>query len=341
MGSLANQPNPAIINFIIQEVDNHPHDIATLTAKHFNVTRVTACRYLQRLVAEQRLVAKGTTKAREYKLRDLVDETFMFRVTPQTQDDELWHLKLAAIFAGASKNIIDICQYGVTELINNVIEHSGSEACSVHVKRDAKRISITVKDYGVGILNKIATQFHLENPKHALLELIKGKLTTSPHKHTGEGIFFVSRLFTSFTIVSGKLMLHCEKSASDWLVESKELVQLNQGTAITMVLNVGATHTVQNVLEQYIDEDGKLMRTEIPVLLSQDGDELVSRSQAKRLLARCEHFSEVVLDFKGVHQAGQAFLDEVFRVYKGTHAKTKITAIHVSEPIQKMISHVG
>jgi len=48
-------------------------------------------------------------------------------------------------------------------------------------------------------------------------------------------------------------------------------------------------------------------------------DPHISRSQAKRLLMGLEKFKQVVLDFKGVSSVGQAFVDEVFRVFQNEH----------------------
>jgi len=60
-----------------------------------------------------------------------------------------------------------------------------------------------------------------------------------------------------------------------------------------------------------------LTRQSVPVKLAQYGnDKLVSRSQAKRLLARVELFKVVMLDFTNVPTIGQAFADEIFRVFR-------------------------
>ena len=58
-------------------------------------------------------------------------------------------------------------------------------------------------DNGVGIFKKIQTELRLLDERHAILELAKGKLTTDPKRHTGEGIFFSSRMFDQFDILSG------------------------------------------------------------------------------------------------------------------------------------------
>lgn len=68
---------------------------------------------------------------------------------------------------------------------------------------------------------------------------------------------------------------------------------------------------------------------------------MVSRSQAKRLIARFEQFREVILDFKGVNIIGQPFADEVFRVFQTQHPDTHLHPLNTNEDIDRMIKHVG
>lgn len=56
--------------------------------------------------------------------------------------------------------------------------------------------------------------------RQALFELAKGKLTTDPSKHTGEGVFFTSRMFDSFEISANGLQFNHDASLpNDWLQE--------------------------------------------------------------------------------------------------------------------------
>ena len=76
----------------------------------------------------------------------------------------------------------------------------------------------------------------------------------------------------------------------------------------------------------------------VPVRLAKVGDEnLVSRSQAKRLLQRVEKFRHVVLDFSGVGGIGQAFADEIFRVFANTHPDIELLHLHAVPEVQQMI----
>ena len=74
-------------------------------------------------------------------------------------------------------------------------------------------------------------------------------------------------------------------------------------------------------------------------MLAQYGnDQLISRSQAKRLLARVELFKIVVLDFKEVPNIGQAFADEIFRVFAQRHPEIQFIPMHASSEVKRMIA---
>lgn len=79
--------------------------------------------------------------------------------------------------------------------------------------------------------------------------------------------------------------------------------------------------------------------TVVPVKLAKYGDDnLVSRSQAKRLLTRVDRFRTVMLDFSGVDSLGQAFADEVFRVFPARHPEVTLVEVHANSAVKRMIS---
>jgi len=85
--------------------------------------------------------------------------------------------------------------------------------------------------------------------------------------------------------------------------------------------------------------DYRFDKTIVPIRLMTYGDDrLVSRSQAKRLLSRMDRFRHVILDFDGVDAIGQAFADEIFRVFAGKHGDIEIVAIQANEQISRMIN---
>jgi hypothetical protein len=93
------------------------------------------------------------------------------------------------------------------------------------------------------------------------------------------------------------------------------------------------------VIDEYAAQgDDGFSRTIVPVRLARYGDErLVSRSQAKRLLARLDRFKEVVLNFEGVELIGQAFADEVFRVYPRQNPGVHLMPVNMNEQVRRMV----
>lgn len=75
----------------------------------------------------------------------------------------------------------------------------------------------------------------------------------------------------------------------------------------------------------------------MPIALGKyPGEQLVSRSQAKRVLSRVDRFSEVLLDFQGVQDIGPAFADEIFRVFRNAYPDINITAARANERVNRM-----
>lgn len=76
------------------------------------------------------------------------------------------------------------------------------------------------------------------------------------------------------------------------------------------------------------------------LLAQYGGEQLVSRSQAKRLIARFDNFKTVILDFADVPEIGQAFSDEVFRVYVRAHPDVEIVPINMTAQVEGMYRRV-
>ena len=84
--------------------------------------------------------------------------------------------------------------------------------------------------------------------------------------------------------------------------------------------------------------DYEFSKTHVPLSLAKSSkDFLVSRSQARRILARFEDFQEVRLDFEGIDSIGQAFADEIFRVYQSQHPEIDIVADNCNLEVDRMI----
>jgi anti-sigma regulatory factor (Ser/Thr protein kinase) len=329
-----------IREFIVFNVPTHPSDIARETAKKFGISRVAVGRYMRELVDEGILLATGATKDRSYELRTIADYAERIDVNSDLKEDEVWREKISPFVKDVAENVQTICNFGFTEMLNNVIDHSESPTVLISCVRTAATIELTVWDNGVGIFSKIQKIFGLTDPRHALLELSKGKLTTAKSNHTGYGIFFTSRAFDKFGISSGKLYFCRLNKDSDWFIETDDIAEM-PGTHIQMTIATNSKQTMQEVFDKCVPEfdEGGFTATHVPLKLAKyEGEQLVSRSQAKRLLSRVDKFKEVLLDFEGITMIGQAFADEIFRVFQERHPTIRILSINTNADIEKMIN---
>ena len=183
---------------IVRDVSHHPTDITKHIAKIFSITPQAVNSHVKRLEKEGRIRSVGTGKGKQYFLGDIREYKSRFPLVDEFTEDGVWRNQYSFIFDGLPQNVIDICHYGFTEMVNNVIDHSGGEHIYISAYRGKEGIRIFVIDDGEGIFRKIKRICGLTDERQALFELSKGKLTTDPDNHTGEGIFFTSRAFDEF-----------------------------------------------------------------------------------------------------------------------------------------------
>lgn len=328
----------AIRKFIIESLGEHPRDIVRLTAEKFGCTRQAVHKHLQRLITDGSVTETGQTRNKTYHLAPLAKWSKQYLLAHGLAEDAVWRNDIAELLGKLPENVLNIWHYGFTEMFNNVIDHSGATAVSISLTKTAAATTINIYDDGVGIFKKIQAALGLLDERHAVLELAKGKFTTDPANHSGEGIFFSSRMFDEFVISSGEVYFsHQFDEKEDWVLQSSPA---SGGTLVRMNLHNHTARTTKKVFDKFSSgDDYGFNKTVVPVNLMRYGDDnLVSRSQAKRLLARFDRFKTVVLDFSGVAAIGQAFADEVFRVFKHKNPGVEIVAIHTTAEVKRMIS---
>lgn len=327
----------AIRAFILRNVPDHPGDIVGVAVRNFGISRQAVGRHVRSLVQQGRLLAEGNTSSRRYSLVTLIDETIHVPLV-HLKEHEVWRDHVEGLLGNVAQNVHYIWNYAFSEMVNNAIDHSGGTTLTVSVKRDAFQAQMLILDDGVGIFRKIKDECNLEDERHAVLELAKGKLTTDPERHTGEGIFFTSRMMDDFSILSGDVFFsHKGDEEIDWIDEANKP---DTGTTVVMSLENDSTRTTQDVFDRFVadKEDYGFNKTVVPVRLARHGaEQLVSRSQAKRLLARVDRFSVVIFDFRDVDTVGQAFADEIFRVFERSHPDITLIAVRTTEEIVRMI----
>lgn len=307
-------------------------------ARQFEVTPQAIQLHVKQMVSAGELVATGERRYRRYQLAVKSRNVKAFPLDGSVNEDRVWADLVRPVLSDLTAEELEICNYGLTEIANNAIDHSAGTRMNVVVVRTSGSVSLTVTDDGVGMFQKIAHALGLSDPRQSLLELSKGKFTTDPQRHTGEGIFFSSRSFDRFAIRSSDLLFSHSSRSDDWMfeVEEKRFV----GTRVRMGLILPASRTLADVFTRFSSgpDDYRFAKTHVPLKLATCGDDgLLSRSSAKRVLSRVDRFSEVLLDFANVRSIGQAFADEIFRVYATAHPAVNLIAINANEQVTQMI----
>ncbi len=329
----------AIRGFLIDTVRTGKKNVITETCNHFGISRQAVHRHLAYLIAEGFLESAGTTRARTYRLGSIRQQNGTYALSA-IREDSLYRNEFAFVVEGLPKNLEDICHYGFTEMVNNAIDHSGGSEVRITMERRPDRLLLTVGDDGEGIFDRIAYLMRLDDPREAILELSKGKLTTDPDHHTGEGIFFTSRAFDVFIISSRDLMFNHVHGASDDIMVHIESDAT--GTEVFMALDLDSNRSLASVFGEFTDQETyDFSKTVVPVRLAlYEGDQLISRSQAKRIMNRVERFRNVVLDFAGVEMVGRSVADEIFRVFAHHHPEITIKAINMNEEVEKSVDRI-
>jgi anti-sigma regulatory factor (Ser/Thr protein kinase)/biotin operon repressor len=327
-----------IRQFILNNVELHPRDVVALTSRKFGISRQAVNKHIKRLVEQNALSVRGTTRSKHYTLHPLKEWEHVYPIDGTLAEDVVWRTDISKFLKDLPGNVVDIWHYGFSEILNNAIDHSSGTRVIVQVTQTAVTTEIIILDDGEGIFKKIQRELGLQDERHSVLELAKGKLTTDPEKHSGEGIFFSSRMFDDFRIRSGNVYFsHKQEGGEDWILENQKI---QSGTGVILALSNNTKRTAKQVFDNFsTDDDYGFTKTVVPVRLTQYGDDkLVSRSQAKRLLVRVEKFKMVLFDFDKVESIGQAFADEIFRVFKTKHPDIELVPINANKQVRQMIT---
>jgi anti-sigma regulatory factor (Ser/Thr protein kinase) len=272
----------------------------------------------------------------------MTDTVYTYIVDAALNEDKIWRTDIAPRLGALTPNVRRICQYGFTEMANNVIAHSGSRELIIHLSIDDTEVVCEIIDKGVGIFAKVQQILELDDPGQSIVELLKGKFTSDPAAHSGEGIFFTARIFDTFSIRSGRFSFVGGRNRD--LIWEEPGGDALEGTTVRMVIQTDSSLDIADIFNEYTDPDKQpgFHKTSVPVkLMEYGGDSLMSRSQAKRLITRFDRFLEVTLDFAGVDMIGQGFADEVFRVFAKAHPQVRLCPINCTRNVANMIHHVG
>jgi anti-sigma regulatory factor (Ser/Thr protein kinase) len=228
-------------------------------------------------------------------------------------------------------------QYAASEVLNNAIDHSGGSSVEVAVAFEAAGTTIAaVRDDGVGVFHRVCTDFGFTSPQEAIVQLEKGKLTSDPSRHSGEGLFFSSKAVARFRLESQGVAWVVDNVIGDSAV-GPSLVR--KGTQVVLEIVLGQTPRLEDVFRAYTDPAAlRFTRTRTTIKLSTLGATLISRSEARRVVQRLTDFTHAVLDFSGVDLVGQGFCDEVFRVFARQHPEVTLEPVGMNDTVAFMIA---
>lgn len=314
-------------------------------AKLCKISRQAAHAHLFELVKAKEIIRIGKTRGSYYvlyskkKAKELQksEERYYIRLKNKDLEEDRVYDRIKYSRPSVNKlapNAQNILYYAFTEMLNNAIEHSESLIITILLVLSYDNIYFEVIDKGIGIFKHIQRKFKLKGEYEALEELLKGKKTTMPDRHTGEGIFFTSKSADIFQIQSSRIKLIIDNQQNDIHVEE---IPFRQGTKICFQLKKKTRKSLENLFKQYSDDEYEFQKTKVTVKLYQKDVKHISRSQARRLILGLDKFKIIILDFNKVKTIGQGFVDEIFRVFQNNHPDITIKTTNCCKVVDFMI----
>jgi len=321
----------------------------TELSARFSVSRQYINRLIKNLVLTEELIKIGGTRYALYVLPEYAKshpEILPFKYTKTLPNIELEeHRVLASVeqsFPTLSKlpeNIQSIFTYAFSEMLNNAIEHSKSKNIHLEVSIEDKLITFLIEDSGIGVWQNVMRKRKLKSDLEAIQDILKGKTTTMPKAHSGEGIFFTSKVGALFILDSNGYQLTINNEIPDVFVE--KIKRIKKGTRVIFNVKTNSALHLNDVFMKYTNlassSDYGFDKTEITVKLYTIGDTHISRSQARRVLSGLEKFKVIMFDFDKVPTVGQAFADEIFRVFHQKQPDIKLETTNMNEGVEFMV----
>ncbi len=338
---------------IISILKRQGHITTQQVAQELDVSRVYAHIILQNLREEGLVLLIGKTNQARYILAS--DSVAVSRAKKSIRHIAFHlantHLDEASIFERIEQetgifidvkdNVHRIVRHAFTEMVNNAIDHSKSSNIMIECGRTDTAITFTVRDLGIGIFNNVRDKFRLPGTLAAIQEILKGKATTDPARHTGEGVFFTSKIGDVFIIDSFEKRLTINNLLPDIFISDRKSMV---GTRVSFSIHLSSRRELKKIFDEFTgsgDDELAFDKTRVTIKLFQFGQDLPSRSEAKRVTLNLENFKIIELDFSNVQTIGQAFADEIFRVWQNRHPDVQLVPTNYNENVEFMIRRAG
>jgi anti-sigma regulatory factor (Ser/Thr protein kinase) len=304
-------------------------------ARRAKVSRQAVHRHLKAMLEAGRIVADGQGRSVRYRAPS---GRYHRRFLRQgLAEDAVWQQVRsgnAVLEQPQAASARAVLGYAFTEMLNNAIDHSGSRHIEVSFEIAEGKATFDISDQGVGVYENVRSKFGLPDTITALQEISKGKLTTRPEAHTGQGIFFTSKAADVFQLTANGLMWTVDNRRQDVAIADTPSAT---GTTVRVDVSLTTTTALDAIFARYSQHDFEFDTSRVVVKLFERGGEFVSRSEAKRVLAGLEKFRHVIVDFQGIHAVGQGFADEVFRVWASAHPDVRLEPVNMGSSIEQLV----
>lgn len=345
--SFSEQKRESIKRYMLEKIRQNDDKYISKTAENFDVSVTSVKRYIKECLCNG-IIENCEKSGTGYSLVSTTKE-FSYIRKDTILEDKVFYCDILPYLDNLPAESKNIWAYAFMEMMNNALEHSMSEYIYCSLKKDYLYTEITVMDDGIGIFKNIRNTLTERTGRQAdyqdaLIELYKGKFTSNSLCHSGEGIFFTSKIMREFAIWSDNAIF------SSGCFEKNEFVQSHLisyythvkkiGTMVVMKLENDTTRKLREVFDMYSSVDEGFVKTMIPIKEVCPYGEPIARSQARRILYRLEEFKTVELDFLGVEFMGQGFADEVFRVFQNKYPDIELLPVNANETVLRMIKHV-
>lgn len=333
--SVAPRPAAETVPRLVRDLlDGRPEISIGEVLDRSDLTRQAIQYHLKKMVESGELEPVGAGRRRQYRRRLLYESTLEVN---GLQEDRVWRQVRAGVseLQGLNRNAERVANYAFTEMLNNAIDHSGSETVRVAVGNPGTRFAFVVADDGIGAFEHVRRWADLEDHVAAIQEISKGKMTTDPKRHTGQGIFFTSKAVDFFSIASNGWRWRIDNVRGDQTIGESHV---GKGTVVGFEVDPETHRSTAAIFDEYTDDETLAFdRSRTIVRLFEFDVPFVSRSEAKRLARNLERFREVVVDFRGVGEVGQGFADELFRVWSADHPDTRLTPVNMNRAVRLIV----
>ncbi len=325
--------------FILEQVEKHPEDIASLTSKKFGITRQAVNKHLQRLAQQSAIVRRGSTRVPKYQLSPISSQTFHYDIKPGLAEDVVWTLHIRPALGDLPDNVLNIWHHGFTEMFNNAIDHSAGKNIWVQMEKTpiSTETLVAGRRYRHLQENSIGAGLVVDGAPREI-RAIQRQADYGSTKPLGEGIFFTSRMLDKFDILSGGVFFNHKRDAKeDWMLE-----RASPGAGTAVFLN--CITILHEPPRRCLTSTPRVRTTALPRQLFRSTSLNMALTSSFRGLRpnvcwrACDLFKKVVLDFKDVGMIGQPFADQIFRVFASAHPDIELIAINVNKEIRDMIA---